>query len=142
MFLGRHEHNLDGKGRLAIPSRFREALGEGMVLTRGIDRCISVFPLGAWETLAGRVNALPLADTDARQFRRLVFAEAVALRLDSQGRILIPAALRSYAAIERETIVVGVHDSIEIWCPAHWNDVYESIDASGQQIASRLAELL
>lgn len=142
MFLERHDHNLDGKGRLAIPSRFREKLGEGMVLTRGIDRCISVFPLVAWDALASRINALPITDRDARQFRRLVFAEAVALRLDTQGRILIPAALRSYASIERETIVVGVHDSIEIWCPTHWNDVYESIDATGEQIASRLAEML
>ena len=142
MFLGRHDHNLDGKGRLAIPARFREELGGGMVLTRGIDRCITVYSLDAWDILASKVNALPILDRDARQFRRLVFAEAIASWLDSQGRILIPSALRTYAAIERETIVVGVHDSIEIWCPTQWNEVHDLLDASGEQIASRLAELL
>lgn len=142
MFLGRHDHNLDEKGRLAIPSRFRDELGDGMVLTRGIDRCITVYPLNAWDALANRVLALPIADGDARRFRRFVFAEAVAVRLDAQGRILIPAALRSYAAISRETIVVGVHDSIEIWCPVYWAEVDEAFDASGEQIASRLAEMM
>lgn len=142
MFLGRHDHNLDGKGRLAIPSRFREGLAGGMVLTRGIDRCITVYPLHAWDALADRVNGLPIGDADVRRFRRFVFAEAVALQLDAQGRVLIPAPLRSYAAIDRETIVVGVHDSVEIWCPAYWAEVDAALDASAEQTASRLAELM
>ncbi len=142
MFLGRHDHNLDGKGRLAVPSRFREELADGIVLTRGIDRCITLYPLTAWDVLASRVRALPIADSDARQFRRFVFAEAVALWLDGQGRILIPPPLRSYAAIDRETIVVGVHDAIEIWCPSLWGEVNDALDASGDRIARRLAELM
>ena len=96
----------------------------------------------AWDALASRVRALSIADSDARQFRRFVFAEAVSLRLDGQGRVLIPLTLRSYASIDRETIVVGVHDSIEIWCPANWGEIHDGLDASGERVASRLAELM
>ena len=142
MFLGRHAHNLDAKGRLAIPARFRDSLAEGVVLTRGIDRCLALYPLEAWRPLAEKVAALPLTDADARNFRRLVFAEAADLALDSQGRILIPPDLRRYAGIEREALVVGVDTSIEIWSPERWADVEASLDADGADIAQRLAVLL
>ncbi len=142
MFLGRYAHNLDAKGRLAIPARYRDALAEGVVLTRGIDRCLALYPLAAWRPLAEKVAALPLTDADARNFRRLVFAEAADLELDGQGRILIPPDLRRYAEIERETFVVGVDTSIEIWSPARWETVSASLDADGAEIAQRLASLI
>jgi MraZ protein len=142
MFLGRYAHNLDAKGRLAIPARYREALAEGVVLTRGIDRCLALYPLAAWRPLAEKVAALPLTDADARNFRRLVFAEAADLELDGQGRILIPPDLRRYADIEREALVVGVDTSIEIWSPARWNALSASLDADGAEIAQRLASLI
>ncbi len=142
MFLGRHAHNLDAKGRLAIPARFRDALAEGVVLTRGIDRCLALYPLETWRPLAEKVAALPLTDADARNFRRLVFAEAADLALDSQGRVLIPPDLRRYAGIEREALVVGVDTSIEIWSPERWAEVEASLDADGADIAQRLAVLL
>src|SRR5688572_23683374 len=106
MFLGRHAHNLDAKGRLAVPARFRDELASGVVLTRGIDRCLALYPMVAWQPLAEKVSALPITDPDARAFRRLVFAEAVDLALDAQGRILLPPELREYAGIEREAIVI------------------------------------
>ena len=142
MFLGRYAHNLDAKGRLAIPARYRDALAEGVVLTRGIDRCLALYPLAAWRPLAEKVAALPLTDADARNFRRLVFAEAADLELDGQGRILIPPDLRRYAEIEREAFVVGVDTSIEIWSPARWETVSASLDADGAEIAQRLASLI
>jgi MraZ protein len=142
MFLGRYAHNLDAKGRLAIPARYREALAEGVVLTRGIDRCLALYPLAAWRPLAEKVAALPLTDADARNFRRLVFAEAADLELDGQGRILIPPDLRRYADIEREALVVGVDTSIEIWSPARWEALSASLDADGAEIAQRLASLI
>src|SRR5918992_1234128 len=126
MFLGRYAHTIDAKGRLAIPARFREALAEGVVLTRGIDRCLSLYPMAAWLPLAERVSALPLTDPDARNFRRMVFAEAVILVLDE---------LRRYAELEREAFVVGVHSSIEIWSPARWEAVNALMDADGAAIA-------
>ena len=139
MFLGRYAHNLDAKGRLAIPARYREALADGVVLTRGIDRCLALYPLQAWRPLAEKVAALPLTDADARNFRRLVFAEAADLALDGQGRILIPPELRRYAEIDREAVVVGVDTSIEIWSPGRWAAVEASLDADGAAIAQRLA---
>jgi MraZ protein len=142
VFLGRHAHNLDAKGRLAIPARFREELAEGLVLTRGIDRCLALYPLAAWRPLAEKLAALPMTDADVRNFRRLVFAEAVDLTLDAQGRVLVPPDLRRYAEIEREALVVGVDTSIEIWSPQRWAAVEASLDTDGVEIAQRLAALV
>ena len=142
MFLGRYAHSLDAKGRLAIPARFREALAEGLVLTRGIDRCLALYPMAAWRPLAERVSALPITDPDARNFRRMVFAEAIDLELDGQGRILVPPELRRYAGLEREAYVVGVHDAIEIWSPERWEAVDALMDHDGAAIAQRLASLI
>jgi MraZ protein len=142
VFLGRYAHNLDAKGRLAIPARYREALAEGVVLTRGIDRCLALYPMEAWRPLAEKVAALPLTDADARNFRRLVFAEAADLSLDAQGRILVPPELRRYAGIEREALVVGVDTSLEVWSPERWAAVESSLDADGAEIAQRLANLI
>ena len=140
--MGRYAHNLDAKGRLAIPARYREALAEGVILTRGIDRCLALYPMGAWRPLAEKVAALPLTDADARNFRRLVFAEAADVTLDGQGRVLVPPDLRRYAGIEREALVVGVDTSIEIWSPERWAAVESSLDADGAEIAQRLASLI
>jgi MraZ protein len=142
VFLGSHNHNLDAKGRVAIPARFREELEDGLVLTRGFDRCIAMYPIVAWNSLADRINSLSVADVDVRQFRRMVFSEAVDLRLDSQGRILVPTALRSFAEIDREAIVIGVHSSIEIWSPARWSATANEMDTTSDDIASRLAGML
>ena len=142
MFLGRYAHNMDAKGRLAIPARYRDALAAGLILTRGIDRCLALYPLEAWRPLAEKVAALPLTDADARNFRRLVFAEAVDLNLDGQGRILIPPDLRRYAELEREAFVVGVDASIEIWSPARWAAIESSLDTNAAEIAQRLASLI
>jgi MraZ protein len=142
MFLGRHAHAVDSKGRLAVPARFRDDLGDGLVLTRGIDRCLSLYPMAAWVPLAGRVSALSVSDPDARNFRRMVFAEAVDLTLDGQGRILIPPELRAYAEIEREAVIVGVHDAIEIWSPARWETMNTLMEQDGAAIAQRLAALI
>ncbi|HEU5434131.1 MAG TPA: division/cell wall cluster transcriptional repressor MraZ [Thermomicrobiales bacterium] len=142
MFLGRHAHTLDAKGRLAIPARFRDALAEGLVLTRGIDRCLALYPMATWRVLAEKVGALPLTDPDARNFRRMVFAEAVDLALDGQGRILVPTDLRRYAELERDALVVGVDTAIEVWSPEGWAQVETVMDAEGANIAARLASLI
>lgn len=142
MFLGRFAHVVDTKGRLAVPARFRDGLDGGLVLTRGIDRCLAVYPIAAWTPLAERVSALPLSDPDARNFRRLVFAEAVDLGLDGQGRILMPPVLREYAEIERDAVVIGVNESIEIWSPLRWQTVQMLMDEDGAAMAQRLAALI
>ena len=142
MFLGRFSHNLDAKGRLAIPAKFRGALADGLVVTRGIDRCLSVYPLTAWETLAARVSALSISDPDARQFKRMVFAEAMDEELDAQGRIVVPPELRRYAGIEREAIVVGMNTYVELWDPTRWSALSATVEDEGSSIAQRLADLI
>jgi MraZ protein len=142
VFLGRFEHNLDVKGRLAIPARFRAELEHGLVVTRGIDRCLAVYPIEAWRDLADRIHALPVSDVNARQFRRMVFSEASDLSLDTQGRIVLSANLRAYAGIERETIVIGLDRTFEIWSPERWAEVNDSVELEGASIAARLGELL
>jgi MraZ protein len=107
-----------------------------------IDRCLAVYPMSAWLALAAKVDALSTADADARQFKRIVFAEAVDGTLDGQGRIVVPPELRRYAGIEREVFVVGVNTSLEIWDAARWEALNAAAEDEGADIAQRLAALL
>lgn len=141
VFLGEYEHNLDDKGRLAVPSRFREELGDGVVVTRGFDRCLMGFPRAAWEQLAKRVNELSLGQNEARNLRRLLFSGAADLGLDRQGRILIPQNLREYAGLGDQVIVAGLSTHFEIWAIGSWGQVLESLDTSAGAIAEQLAAL-
>lgn len=142
MFLGRHTHNLDDKGRLALPARFREQLGAGVVITRGFDSCLLIYPIEAWTPLAERVSALSISDPDVRILRRMLFANATDANLDRQGRILVPSDLRAHANIEREAVVLGMHTFIEIWSPEGWASQSEIVDRDGASIAERLAALV
>ena len=142
MFLGRYTHSLDSKGRVAIPARFRDTFGTDGVITRGIDRCLSLYPLDAWQPLAEKVSALSISDPDARAFRRMVFAEAANVDFDRQGRILIPPDLRRYAALDAEVVIVGMHTYVELWSPALWEAQSQVLDQEGSDIAQRLATLI
>lgn len=142
MFLGRHGHNLDEKGRIALPARFREELRDGVVITRGFDTCLLVYPMAAWAPLAERVSALSIGDPDVRLLRRMLFANAADLQLDRQGRILVPAELRAHAGLEREAVVVGMHSFIEIWSPDQWAVQDELVERDGASIAEKLAALV
>jgi MraZ protein len=142
MFLGRYAFAVDAKGRLAIPARFRAELADGLVLTRSVDPCLALYPMAAWTPLAQRIDALSIADPDSRAFRRLVFAEAADLELDSQGRILLPAALRAYAGIERDAVVIGVHSFVEIWSAERWEAQSSGAGIDPSELANRLASLI
>ncbi|HYI13934.1 MAG TPA: division/cell wall cluster transcriptional repressor MraZ [Thermomicrobiales bacterium] len=142
MFLGRHSHNLDDKGRLALPARYREELRDGVVITRGFDNCLLIYPMAAWAPLAERVSALSIGDPDVRLLRRMLFANASDLLLDRQGRILVPAELRTHAGLEREAVVVGMHSFIEIWSPEGWAGQDELVERDGASIAEKLAALV
>lgn len=113
--LGAHSYQLDPKGRITLPARFREAFAEGLVLTLGQDGCLFCFPRAEWEARATEVGALPLSDAQARAYARMFFGKAEAVELDSQGRLLIPQRLRHEAGISREAVVLGVFDRVEIW---------------------------
>ena len=113
--LGTHSYQLDPKGRISLPARFREVLAEGAILTLGQDGCLFCVPRAEWEERAREVRAHPLSDAEARAYARMFFGKAEAVDLDSQGRLLIPQRLRNEVGIRKEAVVLGVFDRIEIW---------------------------
>jgi MraZ protein len=113
--LGTHSYQLDPKGRISLPARFREAFAEGAVLTLGQDGCLFCFPRAEWDERAGEVRNLPLSDAEGRAYARMFFGKAEAVELDAQGRLLIPQRLRAEAGIKKEAVVLGVFDRMEIW---------------------------
>lgn len=134
MFMGQYVHTMDEKGRVAMPARFRAELGDRMVVTRGLDHCLWVFPWDRWEAICRRLDDLPFTRARNRNFQRYFFAAAVECQPDGQGRILVTGTLRGYAGLEREVVVAGVADHVELWSRAAWEafeqqvgDEYESI---------------
>ena len=134
MFLGEFVHTLDGKGRLTIPAKFRAELDTGLVVTRGMDRCLAMFPMAAWERLAEQVSQLPMTDRRARALRRFLFSSASNVSPDKQGRILIPPRLREYADLDGEVVVAGLNTYIEIWGTGAWHDERERVEEDDVEI--------
>jgi MraZ protein len=130
VFLGEFVHILDTKGRLTIPAKFRTDLDSGLVITRGIDRCLAVFPMAEWEKLAQQVSDLPMTDRRARAFRRLLFASASDVFPDKQGRVLIPPRLRQYANLDGEVVVAGLNTYIEVWSTNSWDEEREQVEGA------------
>ncbi len=141
MFLGEFEHTIDDKGRVAIPARFREELGEGMVLTRGFDQCLQAFPRQRWQDLAAKVSSLSLGSAEARNLRRILFANAAEVEVDRQGRILIPQNLREYAGLAEQVVITGMDTYFELWSSEGWAATLEQLDSNGASIAEQLAQL-
>ncbi|MCK9222477.1 MAG: division/cell wall cluster transcriptional repressor MraZ [Limnochordia bacterium] len=141
MFMGEYEHTLDSKGRLFIPAKFREDLGETFVATRGLDNCVFVYPMDEWEALELKLKALPLTKADARSFVRFFFSGAAECQLDKQGRIMLPTNLRTYARLEKDVVVIGVSNRVELWSKASWEE-YMSLSAeSFNEIAEKIVDL-
>ncbi len=139
MFLGRYEHNIDDKGRLTIPARFREPLEEGAYLTQGFDKNLIVLTPAAFEAWATRVNSLNMTDPTTRLLRRLIFSSANFVEVDKAGRILIPQYLRQAADLNDNAIVVGAGEFFEIWSPAQWQpqgDMLNDADTNAQRFAA------
>jgi MraZ protein len=130
MFLGEYAHTIDDKGRLTLPAKYRTDLASGVVVTRGLDKCLFVFPMEEWKRLSEKVSALPLTDVSAREFRRLLFSGATDADLDKQGRVLLPQYLREYAGLNGNVIVAGLNTHMEIWAPDAWNTIRASIDSA------------
>lgn len=141
MFLGEFEHTIDDKGRVAIPARFREELGEGFVLTRGFEQCLQAFPRTMWAALAEKVDRLPLGSPQARNMRRILFSPAAEVEIDRQGRILIPQSLREYAGLAEEVLITGMSTYFELWSGEGWRALQDDLSGSGASIAEQMAEL-
>ena len=141
MLLGEYQHNIDTKGRIAIPAKFRSRITTGAVITRGLDKCLFLFEPREWEKLLAKIAALPLAQANSRAFSRLMLAGASDVELDGQGRILVPDYLRAFAGLKKEAVVTGVHSRVEIWDRAAWEIYKAKTESESDEIAERLGEL-
>lgn len=139
MFMGEYNHTIDAKGRLIIPAKFREALGEEFVLTKGLDGCLSIYPMDEWKIFEEKLKVLPLTDKNARAFVRFFVAGATSCELDRQGRILVPGTLREFAGLEKEVVLTGNLTRIEVWSKEKWiqNSNYDDMDS----IAASMKEM-
>jgi len=139
MFLGQYRHNLDDKGRLTIPARFRELLVDGAFITQGFDQNLMVLTVPAFESVFQRVNQMSITDPVSRQLKRLIFATAGQVKVDKAGRILLPPYLRDLSGLDGEAMVVGVGDYFEIWSPAAWQDqldILQDAETNAQRFAA------
>jgi MraZ protein len=144
MFYGEYEHTLDNKGRVIIPSKFREIFKENYVekffITRGLDQCLFVFTEETWKIQEKKFRERPFTKGEARRFNRLYFSGACEVVCDKQGRVLIPDYLKTYASIGQDVMVIGVSDRIEIWAKGKWNEFYEANKESFEDLAEKLMD--
>lgn len=137
MLMGEYNHTLDAKGRIIVPARIREQLGDKFVVSKGLDGCLFAFPTGEWEKLVNKIQALPLTDKNARKFSRYLLAGASEAELDKQGRALLPQHLREAAKLEKDVVLCGVGSRMEIWSKEAWTNEshYEDIDVLAEMMA-------
>ncbi len=141
MFIGEYTYSLDDKKRLAVPVKFRNLLGKKAVITRGLDQCLFIFSAKEWESLAEKISKLPLSQSDARGFARLMLGGAMEVTIDSMGRVLIPDYLKKYASLNKKTVLVGVLNRVEVWDEDKWESYKGATEKEGENIAERLKEL-
>lgn len=138
MFYGEYSHTIDPKGRLIIPSRFREELGPRFILTKGLDECLFAYPLDEWGNLEAKLKTLPISSKDARAFIRFFFSGATECEVDKQGRVLIPPTLRKHAGLDKEVYIIGVSTRMEIWDKNKWENYNMDESLSADKIAEKM----
>lgn len=141
MFIGEYQHIIDPKKRLALPSKFRKELGSKVVVTRGLDKCLFVYPAKIWKELAEKLGTLPMGESTTRSFVRLMLAGAVDVDLDSQGRVLLPEYLKEYAGLDKEVVVAGLFNRLEIWDENKWAAYKVAAEENTDEIAEQLGKL-
>ncbi len=141
MFIGEYSHNLDDKGRMAIPVKFRRDLAKGAVVTRGLDNCLFLYTKTEWAKLAEKLAALPISQSNSRAFARLMLAGAMDVEVDKQGRVVLPEYLRKFASIKKTLVVAGLYNRLEIWDEELWNKYKNQTEAESGTIAEKMAEL-
>ncbi len=141
MFIGEYAHSIDPKKRLALPSRFRVELGKRVIVTRGLDGCLFVYPIAAWDTLAGKLGTLPVGESSTRSFIRIMLAGATDVELDSQGRILLPEYLKTEGNLKKDVTIVGLFNRLEIWDTKKWQEYRKRAEKNTGKIAEELGKL-
>lgn len=138
--MGEYQHTVDPKGRLIVPAKFRDGLGEKFVATKGLDNCLFVYPMDEWKLLEQKLKSLPFTRADARSFVRFFFSGATECEVDKQGRILIPANLREYAKLDKEVVLLGVSSRVEIWSKHLWENYSQQAEESYNEIAEKIVD--
>ncbi|MBZ5748715.1 MULTISPECIES: division/cell wall cluster transcriptional repressor MraZ [Metabacillus] len=140
MFMGEYHHTIDLKGRMIVPAKFRDGLGEAFVLTRGLDQCLFGYPMSEWQIIEEKLKTLPLTKKDARAFTRFFFSGATECEIDKQGRINIATPLLQYAKLEKECVVIGVSNRIELWSKSIWENYVAEQEDSFEEIAENMID--
>lgn len=140
MFMGEYHHNIDEKNRIVIPTKYRETLGDNFIITRGLEKCLYVYPESEWENIVNKLKALPFTKKDARTFSRAFFSGASVCEFDKSGRINITSPLVSYAGINKECVIIGVNDRIEIWDKESFDNFMNEKSSEIEDIAEHLFE--
>jgi len=141
MFIGEYNHSLDAKGRLAVPAKFRSMLEEGAVVTKGLDNCLFLYPKKEWEKIAKKLASLPISQSKARAFTRMMLGGAMDIEFDSQGRVTLPEYLRKFANLEKKTVIAGLYDRLEIWNENDWEKYKKGAEGDSSEIAEALGDL-
>ena len=141
MFIGEYTHSIDAKKRLSPPSKVRSELGGRVVVTRGLDQCLFVYPVKTWESLAEKLGSMPIGEAGTRSFVRLMLAGAVDTEVDSQGRILIPDYLKEYAGLSKDVVVAGLWNRLEVWDESKWKHYKIEAESNSERIAEELGKM-
>ena len=141
MFIGEYRHSIDEKKRLAVPSKFRKELGQGAVITKGLDNCLVIYPVKSWKEKAEKLAALPETSKEARGYARTILAGAAPAEFDQLGRILIPEYLKEYAKIEKNVIITGLNNRLEVWSEELWSTYRQKAEDNIEDFASKLGDL-
>jgi MraZ protein len=141
MLIGEYKHTLDPKKRLSMPSKWRKELGKKLVVTRGLDNCLFVYPQKEWQTITKKVGQLPLGQADTRGFNRFFLSGAVEVEVDSVGRILVPDFLKDFAGLGTKVVLAGIYDRVEIWAENKWEEYKRRIESQADQLAEKLGEV-
>ena len=141
VFIGEYQHSIDVKGRIAVPAKFRGNLAKGAVVTKGLDQCLFLYPKQEWKKLADKLANLPISKANSRAFSRLMLAGAMEVDIDKQGRMLVPEYLRQYAGMDKQVIVVGLYNRLELWDSAKWDSYKQDTEAKSGDIAEALDDL-
>lgn len=140
MLMGEYQHSIDTKGRLIVPAKFREELGEYFIVTRGLDGCLFGYPISEWQQVQEKLKQLPLAKKESRQFTRFFYSAATECAIDKQGRINLPKTLIEYAALEKNCYLIGVSQRIEIWSEERWQSFSDEAEESFEEIAEQMID--
>jgi len=141
MLIGEYRHTLDDKNRLSLPAKFRKEMGKKMIITRGLDRCLFVYPVAEWKKFSDKLASLSIGSSEGRAFSRAILGGAMEIDLDSSGRMLVPDHLKSYGGLTTKVVVAGIHNRIELWNEESWSVYTSQVEGEANQLAQKLADI-